>query len=98
MKRKRLSLEILCYCLKGNSLLPPQYIVVLDSDVYGGKSVLLGSQADLNLNYLSFGSCVILGELQLLNLISSSVKWAHNSHFTELLFILPEPYKVVDAR
>ena len=46
----------------------------------GGKSILLWTQAVMHLNSLSFGSCVILGELSFLNLISSSVKWVCDTH------------------
>lgn len=62
-KCKSLSLETLYCCLKGNSLLSPQYIVVSDSDACGWKCILLWSHADLNLNSLPCGNCVMLGEL-----------------------------------
>lgn len=78
MKYGRLSLEILYCCLKGNSLLSPQCIVVLTQmSVMEKRSALesAGSESE----FFAFGSCVILGELNFLKLIYSSVKWVYDT-------------------
>lgn len=41
---------------------------------------------------------MILGELHLINLITSSVKWVYDTYFIDLLFILHEQCEIVDAR
>lgn len=44
------------------------------------------SFGELSLSSLSFGNCVIWGELNFLNLRSSSVKWVDDTHFIIVVY------------
>lgn len=98
MKCKRLSLEILYYCLKGNSLLSPQYVVVLALMCVVGKVFYFEVRPIwiwilCHLEVVRFWGSYIFFELYFL--VCKMGLWYL---FYRLLFILHEAYKVGEAR